>query len=49
MEPEALLALRLPPSLKHCAMYTGKERENKRIREVLDSRGYPDPMSEPTG
>ena len=40
MELEALLALRFPPSLKVCALYTGRERENTRIREVLDSRGY---------
>ena len=40
MDPEALLALRFPPSLKMCALYTARERENKRIREVLDSRGY---------
>jgi hypothetical protein len=40
MDPEALLALRLPPSVKQCGMYTTRERENKTIREVLDSRGY---------
>jgi hypothetical protein len=40
MDPEALLALRLPPGIKTCGMYTRRERENKRIREVLDSRGY---------
>jgi hypothetical protein len=40
MDPEALLALRFPLSLKICALYTARERENKRIREALDSRGY---------
>jgi hypothetical protein len=47
MEPEALLALRLPPSLRHCAMYSGREGDNKRIREVLDSRGYSNPIRRP--
>ena len=42
MDPEALLALRFPPSLQICGLYTVRERENKKIREVLDSRGYRD-------
>jgi len=40
MDAEALLALRFPPSLEICALYTGRERENKKLRAALDSRGY---------
>jgi hypothetical protein len=47
MTVDALLALELPPSLKTCGIYTGKERENQRIREVLGSRGYQEFSSAP--
>jgi protein phosphatase 1 regulatory subunit 7 len=40
LDPDALLASPLPASLETVAIYTGNERENKRIRAALDARGY---------
>lgn len=40
LDREALLALRLPPKLEICALYTGKEREDERLRAALAERGY---------
>ena len=37
---EELLALTLPPSLKICSLYTGKEREDRLIDAAIASRGY---------
>jgi hypothetical protein len=37
---EALLARELPPGLGMLAFYTGKDREDRRIRAILDARGY---------
>jgi len=30
----------LPSTLEICAIYTGKEREDRRIRQILDQKGY---------
>ncbi|HKY34364.1 MAG TPA: hypothetical protein VJN18_00380 [Polyangiaceae bacterium] len=38
LDIDSLLAT-LPPTLETCGIYTGKERENRRIRELLDARG----------
>lgn len=40
LDPDQLLAWRMPTTLEVCAVYTGKERENRRIRKALDARGY---------
>ena len=40
LDPDKLLQGNLPPNLEVCAIYTGKERENQRIRDLLDARGY---------
>ena len=40
LDPDALLASPLPSGLKTVAIYTGKPRENRRIRAALDARGY---------
>ena len=39
LDADALIPM-LPSTLEICALYTGKERENRRIRELLDQRGY---------
>jgi protein phosphatase 1 regulatory subunit 7 len=39
LDPDVLLSS-LPNTLEICAIYTGKERENRRIRQILDQKGY---------
>lgn len=40
LDPDQLLAWRMPTTLEVCAIYSGKERDNRRIRKALDARGY---------
>jgi len=40
LDRQELLALKLPPSLAICALYTKKEREDALIRAELQARGY---------
>jgi len=40
IDPDVLLASPLPPNLRTFAIHTGSERENRRIRAILDARGY---------
>ncbi|MEH0167345.1 hypothetical protein [Roseateles microcysteis] len=40
VDPAHFLSTSFSSNLKICAFYTGKSREDRRIREALDARGY---------
>jgi hypothetical protein len=40
LEPDAFIAQAMPRTLEVFALYTSKERENRRIRAALDALGY---------
>jgi protein phosphatase 1 regulatory subunit 7 len=40
IDPDVFANAPMPPSLQVCAFYTGKERENRRVRDALNARGF---------